>query len=64
MIQLTQGNRSPDFGLDSEAAGASRTLETSCLAPPPEALDEQAPDPPFLVVSPPPMSWPRIFPPL
>jgi hypothetical protein len=62
MNQLNEAGRSPDFHLDrADADGACLFQHTQPvdLAVTPEG---QAPDEPFLLVSPPPLPWPRIFP--
>jgi hypothetical protein len=62
MIQLDEGDRSPEFQSDHADADGRRPFQPTRPADPAETPKGQEPDEPALSVSPPPPPWPRIFP--
>ncbi len=64
MIQLIKGNRALGLYPDLPDAAGARPFHPTRPADLAEAAQRQEADEPILFVSPPPPSWPRIFPPL
>ena len=64
MSQLNEDGLPPDLGRERTEPDRPRSLRPARRADPAQTPQEQESDEPVLFVSPPPLPWPRIFPPL
>jgi hypothetical protein len=64
MSQLNGDGLPPDSGSDRTDADSPRSFHPARRAGPVQTLQEHQSDEAVLFVSPPPLPWPRIFPPL